>query len=123
MALTNSRHILKRISIVVFVLLNVGCDRLSKGLVRKHVDPVDYIQLVNDDFILTNVGNTGAMLGFGQSLSPIPKIVLLQGVPLIVLLVLLTRTIQNLNRWLAMAFVFITGVLFTTIRYRDINLT
>ncbi|MBD0776490.1 signal peptidase II [Maribacter sp. ANRC-HE7] len=102
---------LKRISIVVFVLLNVGCDQLSKELVRKHVEPMDYIQVVNDNFILTNVENTGAMLGFGQSLPPTLKMIFLQGIPLIVLLILLTRTIQksNLNRWLALAFAFVIG--------------
>ncbi|MBD1261292.1 signal peptidase II [Maribacter polysiphoniae] len=102
---------LKRISIVIFVLLNVGCDQLSKELVRKHVEPMDYIQVVNDNFILTNVENTGAMLGFGQSLPPTLKMIFLQGIPLIVLLILLTRTIQksNLNRWLALAFAFVIG--------------
>lgn len=102
---------LKRISIILIVLLNVGCDQLSKDLVRKHVEPMDYIQVVNDNFILTNVENTGAMLGFGQSLPPTLKIIFLQGIPLIVLLILLTRTIQksNLNRWLALAFAFVIG--------------
>lgn len=72
---------------------------------------MDYIQVVNDNFILTNVENTGAMLGFGQSLPPTLKMIFLQGIPLIVLLILLTRTIQksNLNRWLALAFAFVIG--------------
>lgn len=102
---------LKRISIVVFVVLNIGCDQLSKDLVRKHVLPMDYIQVVNDNLILTNVENTGAMLGFGQSFPPIIKMILLKGRPLIVLLILLARTLQktNLNRWMVLAFAFIIG--------------
>lgn len=102
---------LKRISIVVFVVLNIGCDQLSKDLVRKHVLPMDYIQVVNDNLILTNVENTGAMLGFGQSFPPIIKMILLKGLPLIVLLILLARTLQktNLNRWMVLAFAFIIG--------------
>ncbi|MDV7138668.1 signal peptidase II [Maribacter sp. TH_r10] len=102
---------LKRISIILIVLLNVGCDQLSKDLVRKHVEPMDYIQVVNDNFILTNVENTGAMLGFGQDFPPILKRIFLQGLPLIVLLVLMARTLQkaNLNRWMVLAFAFVIG--------------
>ena len=41
--------------------------------------------------MLTNVENTGAMLGFGQHFPPIVKRLFLQGLPLLVLLVLLFR--------------------------------
>ena len=102
---------LKRLSIVFFVLLNIGCDQWSKDLVRKHVQPMDYIQVVNDNLILTNVENTGAMLGFGQGFPPLLKMIVLKGLPLIVLLILLARTLQktNLNRWLVLAFAFVIG--------------
>lgn len=102
---------LKRLSIILFVLLNVGCDQLSKDLVRKHVEPLDYIQVVNDNLILTNVENTGAMLGFGQGFPPIFKMIFLKGLPLIVLLILFIRMIYNtnLNRWMLLAFAFVIG--------------
>ena len=102
---------LKRLSIILFVLLNVGCDQLSKDLVRKHVEPLDYIQVVNDNLILTNVENTGAMLGFGQGFPPILKMIFLKGLPLIVLMILFFRMIQNtnLNRWMVLAFAFVIG--------------
>jgi signal peptidase II len=72
---------------------------------------MDYIQVVNDNLILTNVENTGAMLGFGQGFPPLLKIIFLKGLPLIVLLILLARTLQktNLNRWLVLAFAFVIG--------------
>lgn len=91
--------------------MNVGCDQLSKDLVRKHVEPLDYIQVVNDNLILTNVENTGAMLGFGQGFPPILKTIFLKGLPLIVLLILFFRMIQNtnLNRWMVLAFAFVIG--------------
>ncbi|EAR00363.1 signal peptidase II [Maribacter sp. HTCC2170] len=102
---------LKRIGILSFILLNIGCDQISKDLVRKNIEPMQYVQLVNDNFILTNVENTGAMLGFGSDLSPILKMIFLQGLPLIVLLVLLARMLQksNLNRWMVLAFTFVIG--------------
>lgn len=102
---------LKRIGILIFILFNIGCDQISKGIVRNTVEPMQYIQLVNDNFILTNVENTGAMLGFGQDFSPILKMVFLNGLPLIILLVLLARMLQksNLNRWMVLAFTFVIG--------------
>ena len=51
------------------------------------------------------------MLGFGQDFPPILKRIFLQGLPLIVLLVLMARTLQkaNLNRWMVLAFAFVIG--------------
>ena len=102
---------LKRFSIIAFVLLNIGCDQISKNMVRRNVEPMEYIQIVGDHLIMTNVENTGAMLGFGQGFSPTLKLILLQGLPLIVLLILLARTLQktNLNRWMVLAFAFVIG--------------
>ena len=100
-----------RVLIVLMVLFNIGCDQLSKDVVRKNVAPNDYIRVVHDNLILTNVENTGAMLGFGQHLPPIPKIILLQLLPVLVLLILLFRILQksNLNNWLIFAFAFVIG--------------
>jgi len=102
---------LKRFAIIAFILLNIGCDQISKNIVRRNVEPREYIQLMGDNFILTNVENTGAMLGFGQGFSPMLKLILLQGLPLIVLLVLLVRTLQktNLNPWVVLSFAFVIG--------------
>ncbi len=101
----------KKIGILALVLLNIGCDQLSKDIVRKNIAPMDYIQVVRENLILTNVENTGAMLGFGQSLSPIPKLIFLQILPVLVLLILLFRVLQksNLNKWLIIAFAFVIG--------------
>ncbi|WP_273567136.1 signal peptidase II [Maribacter halichondriae] len=101
----------KKILILILVVLNIGCDQISKDIVRKNVSPNDYIQVVNDNFILTNVENTGAMLGFGQDLSPILKIIFLQAIPVLVLLILLFRILQktDLNRKLIIAFAFVIG--------------
>ncbi len=101
----------KKLGVILLVFLNIGCDQISKDIVRKNVSPNDYIQVVNDNFILTNVENTGAMLGFGQNLSPILKIIFLQALPVLVLMILLFRILQktDLNRWLIIAFAFVIG--------------
>lgn len=102
---------MKKLGITLLVLLNIGCDQISKGVVRKNVSSRDYIQLINDNLILTKIENTGAMLGFGDSLPPILKIILLQVLPSMVLLILLYRILQksNLNTWLIVAFTFVIG--------------
>ncbi len=101
----------RQVLIVLLVLLNIGCDQISKEIVRTKVSPQDYIQLIENNFILTNVENTGAMLGFGQNFSPVLKLILLQGIPLLVLLILLYRTLIKIkkNKWLAYAFAFVIG--------------
>lgn len=104
-------RLFRNIIIVAIVVLNIGCDQISKDAVRKNVVPNEYIQVVNDNLILTNVENTGAMLGFGRDFPPILKIILLQAIPVIVLMILLYRILRkrDLNRFMVMAFAFVIG--------------
>jgi len=101
----------KKVSIVVLVLLNIGCDQISKNVVRKNIEYQEHISVISDNFILTKVENRGAMLGFGSELSPILKITFLQVIPIIVLLILLFRIIQKpmMNNWLVFAFACVIG--------------
>jgi len=103
--------VIKRASIILLVLLNIGCDQISKDVVRKNVVANDYIEVVGNNLILTNVENTGAMLGFGQNLPPILKVILLQAIPVIILLVLLYRILRkrNLDKFMVIAFAFVIG--------------
>jgi signal peptidase II len=100
-----------RFYIIILVLLNVGCDQITKEVVRKNVTSRDYIEVFNDNLILTNVENTGAMLGFGANFPPFVKIILLQLLPVLVLLVLFYRilTKKTIHTWLVIAFTFVIG--------------
>ncbi len=102
---------MKKLAIILLVILNIGCDQISKDVVRKNVEPHDYIPIVSNNFILTNVENTGAMLGFGENLPPVVKLVLLQALPLLVLLFLFYRVYQKtaLDKWTVVAFAFVIG--------------
>ena len=102
---------MKKLAIILLVLLNIGCDQISKKIVRKNVDDQDYIHVIENHFILTKVENTGAMLGFGQNLSPVPKIIFLQAIPVIVLLILLFRILRksDMNQGMILAFAFVIG--------------
>jgi len=102
---------IKRVAIIAIVLLNIGCDQISKSVVRKNIDARETIELVGKNFILTKVENSGAMLGFGSELSPILKIIFLQALPVLVLLILLFRILQKseMNKWLIFAFACVIG--------------
>jgi len=101
----------KRIIIIALVLLNIGCDQISKNVVRNNIDTRETIELLGKNFILTKVENSGAMLGFGSEFSPILKILFLQALPVIVLLILLFRILrrQDMNKWLVFAFACVIG--------------
>ncbi|MBM1107434.1 signal peptidase II [Aurantibacter crassamenti] len=103
--------VLRNIIIIALVLLNIGCDQISKEVIRKKVEPSEYIQVVGDNFIVTNVENTGAMLGFGKNLPPIIKIIVLQALPVLVLLILLTRILRkkDLDKFMVLAFACVIG--------------
>ncbi|MDF0716136.1 signal peptidase II [Muricauda sp. 334s03] len=102
---------LSKILILILIFSNISCDQVSKKLVRNNVDQGEYIQLISNNLILTNVENTGAALGFGQNFPPLIKAILLKGVPLIVLVVLAIRilTKRNLEKWFIIAFAFVIG--------------
>ncbi len=105
------KRIFKRIGIIALVLLNIACDQLSKDVVRKNIRSHDFIEIVSDHLILTNVENTGAMLGVGANLTPMLKLIFLQVLPILVLGVLLFRILQKSqrNKWLILALTFVIG--------------
>ena len=106
-----NKELIKKLGIVALVLLNIGCDQISKSVVRKNVSTEDYIHLINNKLILTNVENMGAMLGFGESLPPILKIIFLQLLPILVMAILLFRILRrsNMSKWAVVAFAFVIG--------------
>ncbi len=91
--------------------MTVGCDQVSKELTRQKVEPEVFIPVIKNHLILTNVENTGAMLGFGQDLPPILKRFLLQALPMLLLLIMLYRVMSkpNLNLLLIVAFALVIG--------------
>lgn len=91
--------------------MTVGCDQVSKEITRQKVDPKAFIPIIKNHLILTNVENTGAILGFGQDFPPILKRFLLQLLPMLLLLILLYRIMgkPNLNLLVIIAFALVIG--------------
>ncbi|MDX2247920.1 MAG: signal peptidase II [Bacteroidia bacterium] len=81
---------LTRLALILgIVMLNVGCDQISKSIVRDRVDEYEQIELIGQHFILTKVENTGAFLSAGSNLSPVLRQLVLIVLPGIVMFLLL----------------------------------
>ncbi|GAB3947050.1 signal peptidase II [Spirosoma harenae] len=68
--------------IVLAVSVNIGCDQVSKTIVRDKVNYGESIQLLDDHLILTKVENSGAFLSLGDEWPPLLKNMLLLILPI-----------------------------------------
>ncbi len=85
----------KLISGIILIASNVSCDQLTKNQVRRHIDPLERIQVVRDNFILTKVENTGAALSFGENFPPLLKLFIFQIIPVFVMIGLFVYFIRQ----------------------------
>lgn len=100
--------ICRKTLILLLILINIGCDQVSKYIVRGNIEYYQQVELIKDNLILTKVENTGGFLGFGSAIHPLLKKILFLAFPALVLIILmgfiLTRTRDNIY--------FITGISF-----------
>ena len=66
-------------------MTNVGCDQISKCIVRHKIDFNANIRVIDNFLTLTKVENTGAFLSLGNNLPRMAYIILMIMLPLIVL--------------------------------------
>ncbi len=103
---------LKRFLIVFsLIILNIGCDQISKNIVRNTVNVRSKTEIIGDNFILTNVENSGAFLGMGSDLNPILKFILLLVLPVVVLFIVLRYLLikKDLDTMTIVGLSFIVG--------------
>lgn len=75
-----------RVAVILLLLLsNLGCDQISKTIVRVHLSNKDQLHFLDDRVMLTRVENPGAFLSVGRDLSLQGRFLLLIIVPLIAL--------------------------------------
>jgi signal peptidase II len=67
--------------VIAIVMLNVGCDQISKSIVRSHVEAYSSLRFLHDHFMLTRVENTGAFLSLGDQIPGFLHNVLLSIIP------------------------------------------
>jgi signal peptidase II len=70
---------------VIILASNIGCDQVSKSIVRERLDKRERVELAGDYFILTRVENTGAFLSMGNSLPAPLRITLLSVFPALIM--------------------------------------
>lgn len=101
----------RNIIILLIVLCNVGCDQISKSIVRQEISYNENIKFANNHFTLTKVENSGAFLSLGNSLPYFIKLIFLSILPIFVLLfgIYLLMSKSNLSRMLMIGFCFIIG--------------
>jgi signal peptidase II len=103
---------LTRILLILLVLaLNIGCDQVTKVLVRKHMDYYDEYSYLHRHISIHRVDNTGAFLCLGDSLSGPMRDILLNILPLIAVLFGLYYIFRktDLNRTTLVAIILIIG--------------
>jgi len=81
----NSKKLITNFAIILVMIANIGCDQLSKKIVRQQVGYYENISLVSDWLTLTRVENEGAMLSVGSGLPQTLKFILLSGIPILTL--------------------------------------
>jgi signal peptidase II len=89
----------------------VGCDQLSKGVVRHFVAPGDSYSFFHDVFRLTHAENTGAFLSIGDGLPEQVRMLLFGGLVGLLSIAALTAAllVRGLGRWQVTALALIAA--------------
>lgn len=106
-----SKRILRAAIILLIVLVNIGCDQVSKSVIREKMDYHERIDILEDHVTITKVENPGAFLSAGSALPGVLKTVLLELLPALALaagLFFLLRT-RRIPRFILIALCFIIG--------------
>lgn len=80
-----TKNFMRTLIIFAIIIINIGCDRISKNVVRESLDYNQTIGYVNNYVTLTKVENTGAFLSMGNSLPKMVRVLALIILPLLVL--------------------------------------
>jgi len=104
------KRIFRTLLILIIVIGNIGCDQVTKTIVRNNIAEKEVISL-GKHFLLTKVENTGAFLSLGDSLSEFTRTLLLSALPVLLLALgfhyLLTN--KNLSKTKLIGFCFVIG--------------
>lgn len=106
-----SDRLLRTIIILLILALNIGCDQVSKTIVRNKMQYYDQIVLLNKHIMIQRVQNSGAFLSLGDSLSGPLRVILLNIIPFFAvafgLYFIFSKT--NLNRIILFGLILIIG--------------
>ncbi|OOQ58171.1 signal peptidase II [Mucilaginibacter pedocola] len=103
---------LYRAVIILFILaLNIGCDQVSKSIVRKKMSYDEPISFIQNHFTLIKIENTGAFLSVGDNLPNPYRFILLTLLPVLSLLAgtIFMLTQKNFSRLILAGLICIIG--------------
>ncbi|MBB3967601.1 signal peptidase II [Mucilaginibacter phyllosphaerae] len=97
--------------ILLIVMLNVGCDQVTKSMMRAHINFYNQYHFFNDHVTLLHVENTGAFLSLGDKLVQPFRFILLTLLPVLALLGALAYVVlkNNMSNMLTMGILFCIG--------------
>ena len=81
--------LIRAIIILVILTLTIGCDQVSKKIVREKLGYYQSIEYLHNHFTIEKVENTGAFLSLGDSVSRPLRIIFLNVIPLILIVIAL----------------------------------
>ncbi len=82
----------------LLVFLSVGCDRVTKGLAREHLEGQAELSYLHDTFRLVYVENSGAAMSLGADWNPDVKFWVLNLLPVCVLALVQGFVLKNINK-------------------------
>jgi signal peptidase II len=111
MPLMKVNKAIRNLLIIIFLATNVGCDQISKCIVRQKLEYNNQTSLIPDFITIVKVENTGAFLSLGDHLPRIIYKILMIFLPLIVLGFALYYLLisSNLSKLLAVGLCLIIG--------------
>ncbi len=101
-----------RVFVIVFVIaMNIGCDQSTKFLAKKYLNSPNYIQVIDDYFILHYTENKGGFLSLFSTLPKIVRMIILSIIPSIFLVLISYYVLHNKNMslWYVLALCSIIG--------------
>ena len=78
-----TKNLIRTILILSIIIINIGCDQVSKKIVRQTVYPYEMIHMLHNHLTVTRVENSGAFLSTGDSLPKSIKYIFLSLLPMI----------------------------------------
>ena len=121
------KKVIRTFLILMIVGVNIGCDQVSKNMVRKNVYFYDNIELLGKHLTLTKVENSGAFLSLGATLPDFAKTLFLLALPIIALILgllfLLFKSDLSNQKLVGLCFIIGGGVgnLFDRWRYGSVT--
>lgn len=102
---------LRNISILLLVLVNAGCDQISKHVARQNIGSYESIDVIGKYLILMKTENSGAFLSTGDSMAGPLKFFLLSLFPLLLMCYGIYYLLSNhqLPRLLVLGMSFVIG--------------